>query len=226
MSSSQGYNFLREYSGNIALALILTTLFYNVYLIFKIRYGSILITKMSLWPYYYSLAYLTACALNTYCKCIEIWTAPDEQYEKAALNIWNNVGADPFIAFIRILDSVEILCFILFISSRAYIVAILYEFMMYQSQYRLEDLDLAKEHFNRMERRAQSLTIKVFVTYATLVMSLTIINCAVLIKDMNQYMSIVYYFLLLGGYLVVLRIYLYYRINNYRLMKQKHFDAH
>ena len=77
-----------------------------------------------------------------------------------------------------------------------------------------------------MERRAQSLTIKVFVTYATLVMSLTIINCAVLIKDMNQYMSIVYYFLLLGGYLVVLRIYLYYRINNYRLMKQKHFDAH
>ena len=151
MSETKGYNFLREYSGNIALALILTTLLYNIYLIFKIRYGSILVTRMSLWPYYYSLAYLTACGLGTYCKIVEIWTKPEQEYEKAALNIWNNAKAEWFISFIRILDSVEILSFILFISSRAYIVAILYEFMMYQSQYRLEDLDLAKEHFNRWE---------------------------------------------------------------------------
>ena len=69
----------KEYSGAISLALILVTLLYNVYLIFRIKYGSVLINKETLKPYYYSLAYFITYCLETSLKIWVIWesTIPD-----------------------------------------------------------------------------------------------------------------------------------------------------
>ena len=88
MASSQN-SWEEEYSGAFAVALILGTLFYNVYLIFRIKYGSVLITKETLKPYYYSLAYLICSGFETSLKCWVIWeSTPD--YSTANANIWNN----------------------------------------------------------------------------------------------------------------------------------------
>ena len=103
---------MEEYSGFIALALVLVTMIYNVYLIYKIKYGNVMITKMCLLPYYYALGYLTIGGINTLLKCIVIWQDPNDDMNKADLNIWNNVDANWLVAIIRVLDSAEILCFI------------------------------------------------------------------------------------------------------------------
>ena len=226
MSPHSNYNFLEEYSGFIALSLVSVTMLYNVHLIFKIKYGSVMITKVCLLPYYYALANLTIGGVNTLLKCIVIWQNPSDDKSKADLNIWNNVDANWLVAIIRVLDSAEILCFIQFIGERAYIISIFYEFMVYQSKFRLEDLDIAKDYFNRIERQAHKLYFRVFRAYFVTVMGLTVINCVVLIHWQPQYVSIAYTGLQLAGYLVILRLYLFARIQYYRYMKQKHYDAY
>ena len=49
--------FLYNYNRYIILAIYALTIIYIVYLIFKIRYGTEIITKVTLLPYYYALGY-------------------------------------------------------------------------------------------------------------------------------------------------------------------------
>ena len=53
--------------------------------------------------------------------------------------------------------------------------------MVYQSKFRLEDLDIAKDHFNKYERQAHKIYFRVFRAYFALVMVLTVTNCVFLI---------------------------------------------
>ena len=179
--SDEEYKLHIEYSLYLALAFVLTSLLYNVYLIFKIRYGSVYITKETLKPYYHSLAYLVIYSVEAALKCVII---ENTKLSKKATNanFWNNADGNLLVSVVRILDSAKVLSFILFISSRTFAVANIYEFMRFQSGYRIEELDVVKEEFNRVEREGKSMKRKILWTYWAVTMFLTLLNCIFLIN--------------------------------------------
>ena len=52
--------FLKEYAESITIALLILTIMFNLFLIVRIKYGSKIITKLTLYPYYFSLIALFA----------------------------------------------------------------------------------------------------------------------------------------------------------------------
>ena len=80
--------------------------------------------------------------------------------------------------------------------------------MVYQRGYRLEELEIVKEEFNRVERKSTKLMRNIMIIYALLAISMSFIN-NIIMKDMvDQYISIVFNSLNLGAYLTVLKFYL------------------
>ena len=51
---------LKEYAISITIALHIMTVLFNLFLIMRIKYGPEIITKLSLYPYYFSLISLVA----------------------------------------------------------------------------------------------------------------------------------------------------------------------
>ena len=179
--SEDEFKLHTAYSVNLALAFVSTSLLYNVYLIFKIKYGSVYITKETLKPYYYSLAYLVIYSVEAALKCV-IMENTKLSREAANANFWNNADGDLLVSVVRILDSAKVLSFILFISSRTFAVFEIYEFMRFQSGYRIEELDVVKEEFNRVEREGKFMKRTILWTYWTVTMFLTVLNCLFLIN--------------------------------------------
>ena len=68
---------------------------------------------------------------------------------QGALNYYNNIDDNNLIAFTRIFDSYINTVFVFFIAVRIDSCAIMYQFMVYQRGYRIEDLDITKDEFNR-----------------------------------------------------------------------------
>ena len=60
---------LIKYGSYLVLALVLTTILYCIFEIFRIKYGTIIITKKTLDPYYLSLLYLIMLLLETIFRC-------------------------------------------------------------------------------------------------------------------------------------------------------------
>ena len=52
------YVLLKQYSFAMYFATSMMTIIWNIYLLVKIKYGDILITKSTLKPYYFSLLFL------------------------------------------------------------------------------------------------------------------------------------------------------------------------
>ena len=128
MSSKISQNLLGEYSDQISLSLVASTLVYNFYLIFKIRYGSELITKITLKPYYYALVYLSLGLIKALLRSYFNNNTTDPKHD---LNIWNNADSNRLIAVIRVLDGLGIIVFFNFITSRIHMIVLLYHFMLY-----------------------------------------------------------------------------------------------
>ena len=129
----------------MSLALIAVTMLYNIFLIVKIRYDKVLITKITLRPYYCALAYLITICIEGVLKCY--FSYGDHGGKKRDLNIWNNVDKSNLIATIRVFDSINIVFFIYFVASRTQNAALLYQFMEFQSGYRIDELDIVKDQF-------------------------------------------------------------------------------
>ena len=83
-------------------------------------------------------------------------------------------------------------------------------------------MQIYREEFNKMERKARLTKRNLLFYYSALCMLLTVINCVILIDWKPQYVCIAYNGLLLGGYFIILRRYVYYRVAHYRLMREKH----
>ena len=49
-----------SYAAYISLTLVILTVLLTITLIYKIKYGDVIITRLTLRPYYFALAYLTA----------------------------------------------------------------------------------------------------------------------------------------------------------------------
>ena len=64
------------------------------------------------------------------------------------------------------------------------------------------------------------------LVFTILSIGLTLLNCVFYIGSETQFLSILYTFLLLGGYLIILRLYIYFRIRVYKMMRLKHQRAH
>ena len=60
---------LQDYSPEISLALILFTMLCNVFLILKIKYGNMLVTKSTVTPYNYALSYMITSIVSAILKC-------------------------------------------------------------------------------------------------------------------------------------------------------------
>ena len=99
------------------------SLLYDIYLILKIRYGNVLITKITLRPYYYALAYLVCSFLFNLMRCHFNDTATNLNDN---LNVWNNADQNWLIAAMRVLDACSLIFFIYFIASRTHKVALLH----------------------------------------------------------------------------------------------------
>ena len=91
--------------------------------------------------------------------------------------------------------------------------------MQFQSGYRVDELDIVKESFQRNEKALQMIKQWTLLTYSTVCVGLTVTNCIVLIANPTQYVDIVYTGLLLGGYIIIVRIYIYYRTKSFFVMR-------
>ena len=56
----QQHTILKEYGESITIALLIMTIMFNLFLIMRIMYGPEIITKLTLYPYYFSLIALFA----------------------------------------------------------------------------------------------------------------------------------------------------------------------
>ena len=124
------------------------------------------------------------------------------------------------------LESITVVIFIYFIAVRINSCAIVYQFMVYQRGYRLEELDVVKLEFNKVEKKSSMLMRYIMLAYATLAISLSFTNSIVMKDRVPQTFSIAYNCLNLGAYLTVLRFYLANNYLAYMEMKKGHHDAH
>ena len=97
--------------------------------------------------------------------------------------------------------------------------------MVYQRGYKLEELDIVKEEFNRVEQKLTKLMRNIMKTYAFLAISMSFANSIIMKNMVPQYFSIAFNSINLGAYLTVLKLYL---ANNYFAwmeMKKGHHEA-
>ena len=87
-----------------------------------------------------------------------------------------NADGNLFVAFTRVFDSFLNTIFVYFIVARIESCAITYQFMVYQRDYRIEELDIAKDEFNRFDRESQKLSKIIMIAY---------IVCIVLVSGIN-----------------------------------------
>ena len=95
---------------------------------------------------------------------------------QGALNYYNNIDGNILIAFTRIFDSYISTVFVFFIVVRIDSCAIMYQFMVYQRDYKIEELDIAKDEFNRFDRESKKLSKFIMIAY---------IGCVVLVSGIN-----------------------------------------
>ena len=111
-------------------------------------------------------------------KSIIIYWVQIDLFNKDETNssYYYNADSDLLIAFTRIFDSFLNTIFVYFIVARIESCAITYQFMVYQRDYRIEELDIAKDEFNRFDRESQKLSKIIMIAY---------IVCIVLVSGIN-----------------------------------------
>ena len=122
------FNFRKQYSGALACASVIATALCNIYIIIKIKYGQVLITKTTLKPYYLSLAYLL---LSSVVLMLRYYLECSRDSKTIAIKYWNNVDGDNLVAVTRLLESITVVIFIYFIGVRINSCAVVYQFMVY-----------------------------------------------------------------------------------------------
>ena len=168
------YDIMNEYSFAMYFAMTMITAFYNIYLIVRIRYGETVITKTTLTPYYFSLIFLV---LNYILAILRLYIAmylPDADYK--ALFYYNNVDGDLIIAVTRVYDSFVKTFFVYFIIARIKNCGIMHELMVYQRGYRIQELEIVKDKFNRMERESRKFTVMTMLIYCGCIVAISFTN--------------------------------------------------
>ena len=168
------YDIINEYSFAMFFAMTMITAFYNIYLIVRIRYGEKVITKTTLTPYYLSAIFLV---LNNILAILRFYITmylPEADYK--TLYYYNNVDGDPIISITRVYDSFVKTFFVYFIIARIKNCGIIYELMVYQRGYRIQELEIVKDKFNRMERESHKFTVKAMLIYGTCIIAVSFTN--------------------------------------------------
>ena len=127
-----------RYGTELALAIVMLTCLHNVVLICRINFRrERLITKLTLRPYYVSLAYLIA--LIPYCinASLEFEINLSFRFQTELSDFSNCMG------------KILLLCFI---AVRIFEDSIILLFMDFQNAFRLEELEIARSHFRRKEQ--------------------------------------------------------------------------
>ena len=137
------------YGESITFSLIVSTLIYNIFLISRIKFGEILITKLTLRPYYLSAIFCTTFMIHEAIEAIII--------EESLLQ-----GEDSLIAKSHIQYRLEKffhcslnILFMAFIGFRIFENQILNNFMDFQDKFRLEELEIVKPHYIKRENRIE-----------------------------------------------------------------------
>ena len=152
---------LEEYGDQFTLAVILITIMYNLFLIMQIKYGDKLITKLTLWPYYFSLLALIFFA------GMEIV----EEYISESLLFSNEnfipgkVTGRRFWLSMYCFRQVSWLCFI---GLRVFEDTVLLMFIEFQSGLRLDQLEVARPLYLEQEVYLTRLAKIILSLFATL----------------------------------------------------------
>ena len=117
------HNLVYSYSCALSSASVILTTLYNLYIIMRIRYGSVLITKFTLKPYYLTFAYL---ALSSVVSLMRYYLYITRDPAKITLDYWNNVDGDTMIGVTRFMLSITHVLFVYFIAMRINSCAIVY----------------------------------------------------------------------------------------------------
>ena len=168
------YNLFEEYSPALTLACIMITFLCNIVILTRIKYGPNMITKNTLKPYKFTLAFLAISLTTAFLRYFIIGKSANDKM--ATVDYWNNVDGYDLIAFSRLLDNFANIMFVYFIAVRIDSCAIMYQFMIYQKGYRLEELDIVKEEFNRVERKSKRLMDSIMVIYSAVLVTISFAN--------------------------------------------------
>ena len=122
----------------------------------------------------------------------------------------------------RISDSFTLIFFTYFIGGRILSCLIKLEFMIYQNEFRLEELDIAKEQFNKIERNFTRTFNYTLALYAILAVMLSLIKNIIFLDDTTVYMEQCYSCLLLISYLIIIKFYFVYNYRAFAIMNKKH----
>ena len=141
--------FIDLYGESIMFSLIVLTFLYNIFLIARIKFGEILITKLTLLPYY-----LSAC----FCAVFMV----HELFAELIIEKSISEGVDNLIAKTHIQYRLEkfihcslAILFMCFIGFRIFENQILHVFVDFQDEFRLEELEVAKVHYTERENRIE-----------------------------------------------------------------------
>ena len=135
-------NIFTQYADSINFSLVILTLIYNVFEICRIKYGHILITKITLRPYYLSLGYLFIDVL--------FYINND--------SIVNQDGMNLLMIIEITLENCRLVLFLTFIIYRILDNKLLHAFMVFQEKHRLEELEINRHLYNAKEKKYSRIT--------------------------------------------------------------------
>ena len=200
------YNYLSQYSLPLSQSLCISTTLWIIFTIAKRRYSQKLLTKKSLHPYYYALVYCLCRILETGLLCY-LSQRDLNQGKDVNPDFVINKNTDPFELATNITNCLSKIFFLYFISHCIVACIITYEFMVYQNGYRLQELDIAKQRFNELERKVDQISKLVLFLLAVALLVTDISYSFLYMHYDTKYIGIVYSFLLAITYLMLTHFY-------------------
>ena len=216
------YDFISQYSMPFSLSLSLMTLLLNIGLIVFIRYRAKRITKKTLEPYYYALIYVIVRNLDASLRCYLSQRDLDIGVDRNPdLYVSNNT--DALEVAIRIINCFSKIFFLYFITNIIMANIITYEFIIYQNGYRIEELDIAKQRFNHLERKIEKISKTKLFIVAVVLLATDVCYSILFTFFKTKYFGIAYSFLLTISYLMLTRLYGRFSWKMFMAMKKHHF---
>ena len=183
-----------------------------------------MITKNTLQPYFYALLYLCALLIESILR--EILNEQDLAQGRDYMSIDIQSYSGSLRAITRdIIYTFKIICFTCFIGYRILSVFIKYLFMLYQSEFRLEELDIAKQEYQNLEVWVVYITERILLFFSCLLIILIVINDGILNHHPNKFVSLAYTYAQLISYAFCITLYVKYEIVVLFTMYNKHYLA-
>ena len=139
-----------SYYTEIAIAVIVSLIIFGAILLTRIRYGEFIITNLTLRPYVIALILLSVMLIGNCIQEYYVTVVYKNDYKMLVEHfIYTKALKITFFVF----SQLKILLAIEFIRTRSFETQILNYFVWYQRQLRLQNLDVARDHYQKREKQ-------------------------------------------------------------------------